>query len=111
MDLPLRTMFDFPTIAGLAERAEAARLAEAGLEMLPLKRVSKHATLPLSFAQQRLWFLDQLEPDSPFYNVAQVIHIKGELKVELLKAALNTIVSRHESLRTTFIAVNGAPDR
>ena len=107
--LPLRTMFDFPTIAGLAERAEAARLADAGLEMLPLQRVSRSAKLPLSFAQQRLWFLDQLEPDSPFYNVAQVIHIKGKLKVEILKAAVDTIVSRHESLRTSFVAINGAP--
>jgi acyl carrier protein len=109
VDLPLRTMFDAPTVAGLAERAQAARLADAGLEMLPLQRVSRSAKLPLSFAQQRLWFLDQLEPDSPFYNVAQVIHIKGDLKVELLKAALNAIVSRHESLRTSFVAVNGAP--
>src|ERR1044071_9555858 len=57
---------------------------------------------PVSFAQQRLWFLHQLEPGSPFYNVPQVISIKGDLNVDALQRTLNEIVSRHEALRTTF---------
>src|SRR6185295_16697868 len=57
---------------------------------------------PVSFAQQRLWFLDQLEPGSPFYNLPQVISIKGNLDVDALQRTFNEIVSRHESLRTSF---------
>ncbi|HKG98726.1 MAG TPA: condensation domain-containing protein, partial [Pyrinomonadaceae bacterium] len=57
---------------------------------------------PVSFAQQRLWFLDQLEPGSPFYNLPQVISINGNLDVDALRRTFNGIVSRHEALRTTF---------
>src|SRR5215208_2481523 len=57
---------------------------------------------PVSFAQQRLWFMDQLEPGSPFYNLAQVISINGNLNVAALQRTFNEIVSRHEALRTTF---------
>src|SRR2546423_3033102 len=59
---------------------------------------------PVSFAQQRLWFLDQLEPGSPFYNLPQVISIKGNLNVDALQRTFNEIVNRHEALRTTFSA-------
>jgi len=64
---------------------------------------------PLSFAQQRLWFLAQLEPDNPSYNVPQTLRLKGALKVDILEQAINAIVARHESLRTTFKEVNGQP--
>src|SRR5215212_1968264 len=57
---------------------------------------------PVSFAQQRLWFLDQLEPGSPFYNLPQVISINGKLDVDALQRTFNEIVNRHEALRTTF---------
>ena len=57
---------------------------------------------PVSFAQQRLWFLDQLEPGSPFYNLPQVISINGDLDVDALRGTFNEIVNRHEALRTTF---------
>ncbi len=64
---------------------------------------------PTSFAQQRLWFLDQLQPDSPVYNIAAAVRLDGALRVELLEAALQEIVSRHEALRTTFARVEGRP--
>src|SRR5215212_267804 len=64
---------------------------------------------PASFAQQRLWFLDQLEPGSPFYNLPQVISIKGNLNVDALQRTLNEIVNRHEALRTTFSAGPDGP--
>src|SRR6185369_14404099 len=63
---------------------------------------TEHYVFPVSFAQQRLWFLDQLEPGSPFYNLPQVISIKGDLNVDALQRTINEIVSRHEALRTTF---------
>jgi amino acid adenylation domain-containing protein len=75
----------------------------------PLSAVSRSAELPLSFAQQRLWFLDQLEPHSPLYTVPQAIHLHGPLQVEALHQTLNAIVARHETLRTTFHAVDGIP--
>ena len=64
---------------------------------------------PLSFAQQRLWFLDQLEPNSPRYNVSRALRLRGELNLTILQEALDAIVSRHETLRSNFREVNGLP--
>jgi aspartate racemase len=66
-------------------------------------------TFPLSFAQQRLWFLAQLEPDNPSYNVPQTLRLKGELNVAVLERTINAIIARHESLRTTFKKIDGQP--
>ncbi|MEM1395558.1 MAG: condensation domain-containing protein, partial [Cyanobacteria bacterium P01_H01_bin.150] len=67
--------------------------------------------LPLSFAQERLWFLHQLEPDNTAYNIAIAWRFTGNLDVELLESCLNTIAQRHEILRTSFVAVNGQPSQ
>ncbi len=72
-------------------------------------RKAAESTIPLSFAQQRLWFLDQLEPNSPFYNVPTVVRMTGTLNVEALRKALSDVMSRHESLRTRFVNVEGSP--
>src|SRR5919205_3846885 len=66
-------------------------------------------TFPVSFAQQRLWFLAQLEPDNPSYNLPQILRLKGELNVNALEQTINAIIARHESLRTTFKEVDGEP--
>src|ERR1044071_1489608 len=66
-------------------------------------------TFPVSFAQQRLWFLAQLEPDNPSYNLPQILRLKGELNVGALEQTINAIIARHESLRTTFKEVDGEP--
>src|SRR5678815_3414417 len=66
-------------------------------------------TFPVSFAQQRLWFLAHLEPDNPSYNIPQVLRLKGELNVDALEQSINAIIARHESLRTTFKEVDGEP--
>jgi hypothetical protein len=70
---------------------------------------TQNYVFPVSFAQQRLWFLDQLEPGSPFYNLPQVISIKGNLNVDALQRTLNEIINRHEALRTTFSAGSDGP--
>src|SRR4029079_9378784 len=75
---------------------------QAASERLRSTMKTQNYVFPASFAQQRLWFLDQLEPGSPFYNLPLVISIKGDLDVEALKRTLNEIVKRHETLRTTF---------
>ncbi len=108
-ELPLRTLFESPTVAGLARQVEALTRQECGLEAPPLRPVPRDRPLPLSFPQQRLWFLDQLEPGNPLYNVSYITRMKGPLDVEALEKSLNEIVRRHESLRTSFATMNDQP--
>ncbi|MEA2175560.1 MAG: hypothetical protein QOD00_3152, partial [Blastocatellia bacterium] len=109
IELPLRTLFDAPTVAGLAERIDEARLLAQGPLAQPMRPVSREADLPLSFAQQRLWFLDQLVPGNPFYNVPAAVRLTGQLNVAALEESLNEALRRHEVLRTTFANRNGLP--
>jgi len=82
----------------------------SGLMVAPrIPRRVNRESIPLSFAQQRLWFLDQLEPNSPLYNIPMAMRLSGALNVEALQESLNAIVARHEALRTTFVAVDGNP--
>ena len=71
--------------------------------------VSREGTLPLSFSQQRLWFLDQLEPGSTTYLISRALRLRGPLNHSALEQSLNTLVNRHESLRTTFVVREGSP--
>ncbi|MEG4918277.1 amino acid adenylation domain-containing protein [Microcoleus sp. B7-D4] len=110
VELPLHTLFEEPTLAGLAKIVEAACRAEEGsLQALPISPISREGDLPLSFAQQRLWFLDQLMSGTPLYNIPNAIGLKGSLNVTALEQSLSEIVRRHEALRTNFSAVNGQP--
>src|SRR5262249_50194839 len=77
VELPLRALCEEPTVAGLAQRAEAAARAADGLLAPPILPVPRGGELPLSFAQQRLWFLDQLEPGRPFYTTARALWLDG----------------------------------
>src|SRR4030095_12852135 len=110
-ELPLRRVFESPTVAELARALgeQEARSSGTPAEMPPLERTSHEGPLPLSFAQQRLWFLDQMEPGNPFYSVPAAVRLKGDLDVAALEQTLNEIVRRHESLRTSFIPVDGNP--
>ncbi len=109
VELPLRVVFEAPTIAGLGELVIAAQRERAGLQIPPLLPVSRISDIPLSFAQQRLWFLDQLEPGSPLYNIPQVFRMRGTLHVDAIERALTEIVRRHEALRTTFPVRDSQP--
>jgi amino acid adenylation domain-containing protein/non-ribosomal peptide synthase protein (TIGR01720 family) len=99
VELPLRALFESPTVAGLAAAVAASR---PGLAAPPITPAPRDSELPLSFAQQRLWFLDQLEPGSALYNLAAAFHLSGPLDVAALERSLNEVARRHESLRTTF---------
>ncbi len=109
-ELPLRAVFEDPTVAGLAARVDAAR-AEAGgaAEAPPIVRAPRDGPLPLSFAQQRLWFIHQLEPESPAYNIPAALRLRGRLDVPALERSLAELVRRHEALRTVFEARGGEP--
>jgi amino acid adenylation domain-containing protein len=109
VELPLRALFEAPTVAGLAARVDAAAREGGGVQAPPLVPVPRDGPLPLSYAQQRLWFIDQLEPGSAAYNVPQGMRLRGPLDVGVLRRALGEIVGRHESLRTTFHRVGGRP--
>ncbi|MGD9488072.1 MAG: amino acid adenylation domain-containing protein [Calditrichaceae bacterium] len=109
IEFPLRKVFEFPAVSGLALCVDEARLAGEQIIAPPILPVSRDRELPLSFAQQRLWFLDQLEPDSPFYNIPETYRIKGDLNIKVFEASFNEIIRRHESLRTVFITENGSP--
>ena len=109
VELPMRRLFESPTIAGLAEAVEVALKAGSGLEYIPIERISGDGEIPLSFAQQRLWFLDQLEPGSVVYNVPAAVHLDGKLDVDALERGFNEVIRRHEVLRTTFAEVDGSP--
>ncbi len=107
--LPVRAIFQWPTVAGLAEQVSAELRAGTGTQGIPIAAVSRAEALPLSFAQQRLWFLNQMEPDSPFYNMPVALRMTGRLQLEVLKHVFNEIVRRHEALRTTFTSADGQP--
>ncbi|MDQ3265841.1 MAG: amino acid adenylation domain-containing protein [Myxococcota bacterium] len=104
VELDLRIVFEHPILEALA--AEVARLSAAapGERLPPVTPVDRAAPLALSFAQQRLWFLDRLEPDSAAYVLPGAIRLVGALDVSALERALGAVIQRHESLRTVFIS-------
>jgi len=108
VELPLAELIEYPTVADLARRVEHHRAAlMPGLcgPTIQIANVPRDRPLPMSFAQQRLWFLDQLTPGSAAYNICGALHLKGSLNREALRDSLADIVVRHETLRTTFHGV------
>jgi len=104
-ELPLRALFEHPTIGGLCERLPEL---SGGWVLPPIEVVAERERLPLSYAQQRLWFIDRLEGGTSQYNIAGAARVRGELDRDTLAAALRTIIQRHESLRTVFREDGGA---
>ena len=109
IELPLRRLFEAPTINQLAACVEGAIRSGQLPASFSVMRVSRDEELPLSFAQQRLWLLDKLEPNNPSYNMATAVRLHGQVQVDALEQALNQIVARHETLRTTFAVRGGEP--
>nr|WP_227027201.1 non-ribosomal peptide synthetase [Corallococcus soli] len=106
VELPLGDLFTAPTVAALAERLGGV-VPKA--HSAPLTRADRTSAPPLSFAQQRLWFIDQLEPDSSLYNVPLALKFVGALDVGALRGSLDALMARHEALRTTFRTEEGRP--
>jgi amino acid adenylation domain-containing protein len=110
VELPLRRLFESPTVAGLAASIRERMNAPGEQQIPPIQCVSRNgSTLPLSFAQQRLWLIDRLDPGNISYNSSATIHLVGSLHVAALEQTFNEIIRRHEVLRTTFDEIDGQP--
>jgi amino acid adenylation domain-containing protein len=109
VELPVQALFAAPTVSGLAREVAAARRGTLAGVLPPLVPIDRGGLLPLSFPQQRLWFVDRLAPDSATYNMPAVYWMRGPLDPRALAAGLSAIVQRHETLRTRFVEVDGRP--
>ncbi|MFL6289707.1 MAG: amino acid adenylation domain-containing protein [Thermoanaerobaculia bacterium] len=113
VEVPLSALFEAPTVAGLARAVEEAMRGGRIEAATPIRRRARSpgdtGPAPLSFAQERLWFLDQLIPGASAYNIARAFRLAGPLAVPALAAAMAAAVRRHEALRTTFAALEGQP--
>ncbi|MBN2442195.1 MAG: amino acid adenylation domain-containing protein [Spirochaetales bacterium] len=105
--LPIRIIFEAPTIEGLSRQIEHRLRSGEHNDIPVMKPVSQKDRIPLSYSQQRLWFLYQFDKDDVSYNISTALKIKGTLDITSLKKAVNTIISRHEILRTSFYFENG----
>ncbi|HLK56987.1 MAG TPA: amino acid adenylation domain-containing protein [Chthonomonadaceae bacterium] len=108
VEVPYQALFETPTIAGLAQRIAEAR-DETANPMPPLLPAARIQALPMSFAQQRLWFLDRYEPGNTTYNIPVALRLTGALDMDALQQSLNLLVQRHEALRTVFAVSEGEP--
>jgi amino acid adenylation domain-containing protein/FkbH-like protein len=108
VELPLSGLFETPTIAALAAGLEGRRWEQGEVLKVGPTPIQRNGDLSVSFVQERLWFLDQLHPGSPAYNVPMALRLRGPIVREALQKALNKIVQRHETLRTTFSYSNGS---
>ncbi|MHC0062944.1 non-ribosomal peptide synthase/polyketide synthase [Nostoc sp. UIC 10890] len=111
LELPLRELFAAPTVSELARSLGQLQQQELQLTSLPILPRVSNTELPLSYAQTRLWFLDQFEPNSSFYNIPLALHLVGTLNQVALEKSLEEIIHRHEALRTNFITVDGKPSQ
>jgi amino acid adenylation domain-containing protein/non-ribosomal peptide synthase protein (TIGR01720 family) len=111
VEIPLRSLFAAPTIAQLAPNIQRLQQQEIELAAPPIFRRGENVEIPLSYAQQRLWFLDQLESNSASYNLSVGLRLVGTLNVAALEQSLEEISDRHEALRTNFVTVDGKPSQ
>jgi amino acid adenylation domain-containing protein/non-ribosomal peptide synthase protein (TIGR01720 family) len=109
VELPMRALFDNPTLGGLSRVVEALLTAGARQDRLPLAAVPRDGDLPLSCAQQRLWLAEQLSPGTLAYNLPFVVDLPPAIALGALAGALARVVARHEALRTTFPLRDGRP--
>ncbi|AIG05794.1 non-ribosomal peptide synthetase PvdL [Pseudomonas fluorescens] len=107
VELPLRTLFEASELGAFAEQVRLIQASGQRNQQTAIGKVDRRQPVPLSYSQQRMWFLWQMEPDSPAYNVGGMARLRGVLDVGRFEAALQALIMRHETLRTTFPSVDG----
>ncbi len=109
VELPLKALFEHSQLEAFVEQVSLAQ-AEGRLNSMPdIEMIDRDQPVPLSYSQQRYWFLWQMEPDSPAYNVGGMARLRGDLQLEFFEAALQGVIQRHEALRTLFPSIDGVP--
>jgi amino acid adenylation domain-containing protein len=109
VEIPLRSLFEAPTIAGLSQQIDIELTRETARPSTPLLPISRPSEIPLSFVQSGLWFLDRINPNSDFYSIPHALRLNGQLNVAALEQSINAIIHRHEALRTNFVSVAEQP--
>src|SRR5690606_2995684 len=109
VELPVRAVFEAPTVGRLAARIDAARRPDSALPSIA--PAPRDGELPLGFAEQRMWFLERLSPGQAAYNIPRAVRMQGALDVDALRRALDALVLRHEALRTVYEERDGEPVR
>ncbi|HSU14717.1 non-ribosomal peptide synthase/polyketide synthase [Longimicrobium sp.] len=109
VELPLRATFEQPTLSALAAEIDRLLRADGGTDAPPIVATARDGDAPLSFAQERMWFVDRLEPGSSIYHMPFTFRVRGALDTDAFRRALDELVARHESLRTSFPLVDGTP--
>jgi amino acid adenylation domain-containing protein/FkbM family methyltransferase len=109
VEVSLQKLFDQPTVRSMAEEIEEALRGGLDLTVGRIEKADRNGALPLSYAQQRLWFIHQLDPSNVSYNIPMSVRLKGSLDIPALERTLTEVVRRHESLRTTFSVEDGEP--
>jgi non-ribosomal peptide synthetase component F/thioesterase domain-containing protein/acyl carrier protein len=109
VEVPVRVLFEAPTVSELAARVGAEGANPRPENVAPIVPLPRNGALPLSFAQQALWFIEQLAPREPTFNVAAAVRVAGPLDADALARSLDAMVQRHEVLRSTFVPVAGRP--
>ena len=107
VELPLRTLFEASELGTFAEQVGLIQASGQRNQQTAIAKVDRSRPVPLSYSQQRMWFLWQMEPDSPAYNVGGMARLRGVLDVGRFEAALQALIMRHETLRTTFPSIDG----
>ena len=111
VNVPLKRFYDSPTIAGLSAIIATSRRSTEASEDTVSWQDLQEGHLPLSYFQERLWFMEQWEPGKPTYNICQAYRLEGPLNVTAVEESLNTVIDRHEILRTSFGADDGQPSQ
>jgi amino acid adenylation domain-containing protein len=109
VNLQLRNLFEAPTVAQMAARIEVMIKTSQGLETKRIERAPRGEYFDLSYAQQQLWVVSQLEPDNASYNIPRAVKFTGSLDVAALERAFNEVIRRHESLHTVFVTIDERP--
>jgi amino acid adenylation domain-containing protein len=109
IDLPLKTIFEYPKIKDLSVIIDEKLRSGISTDFYKIEKSEIKDSIPLSFSQQRLWFLDKLKPESASYNIPMAVKLKGDLNLDAFNAAINILVERHEVLRTCFREIGGKP--